>query len=393
MPPSFANPMGDKQAGIVVFVLQMILKNPTNKDKLLLKTGRTELVGFILPGEGKRMKWHRNMIAVAIVAGVMLSAGRVSAQLFQVATDKAVYVQGEPIKILVTYTGSDVLGFSTSGQSNYTLDGIYTPNRIVLMVLTTAQGPCTWTNIFQDGDEYSLTPGEHSVVGTVIEYGSSSPASFTVIPDPKPQSDFLLDFLYYPGTTTYIPTLAAYSAYGAQFRSSSGPMGVVHTAGYDYICGYTVAADFSVPVMGARAMVRVTTNCTVTMIAKDAQGEELGRVVSPVLTSEQQMMELRANRHITSLEWAPNISNSIVRIDSLLVRIPPILNPSTSNESFRLIWQSVTGETYQVWSSSNLWDWIPVGAEMECTQDALTNEYPIAEEKGMFYRVSRNIAP
>lgn len=286
--------------------------------------------------------------------------------------------------------------FPTSRQSNYTLDGIYTPGGLVLMIITFADAPRSWTNTF-NWMGYTMAPGEHSVVGIVEGHGSSSPVRFTVIPTPKPQADFLVDFDHWPGSTTAIESLASYEAYGIQFRTSLGAApryseedGDYFVSGFDpYPIGFNVAADFSIPVIGARAHVAGASTCTMTMTAKDAQGQMLASVISPLLGTTGQVVELRTETPIASLEWFPSQANSGVEVDDLLVRIPPILNPSASAGTFCLTWPTITGEYYRVWSSSNLLDWVPAGEACESTSGVLTKESSMMGSTSQFYRVSR----
>ena len=348
------------------------------------------------------MRWR--MMGAGFTAWVALGAGQAFAQLLgvYVATDKASYEQGEPIQITATYLGSQTLTFGSSRQMDYRLDGTYRPGGIFLTVITYATGPFSRSETF-DWRDHLLAPGLHTVEGIIPGWELSNPTSapeyFWVTPLPKPQTDFLIDFLYWPGRQNRIEALPVYEVFGLRFRTSLGSSPYYRYSdhytnyslgGFDpYPIGYNVAVDFDLPVNGARAYVGGTSNTTVTMIAKDKHGAVLASATSPVLGATRLPVELWSDQLIASLEWWPSITNSRIVVDDLLVRVAPTVNPVASNGTFRLTWPAVTGGVYRLWSSSNLLEWIPAGPPTECAHGTFSNDCPMTGSTSLFFRVSR----
>ncbi len=93
-----------------------------------------------------------------------------------------------------------------------------------------------------------------------------------------------------------------------------------------YPPGFNIIADLEVPISGASARVSTAAGRTVTMIAKDADGNVLHTAVSPVVQKYREFVvipEFRVDTPITSLEWWPSDERSSVMIDDLsLLAIP-----------------------------------------------------------------------
>jgi hypothetical protein len=112
-----------------------------------------------------------------------------------VSTDKSYYQPGETVHIFVSaYNPASTeitLGFGTSLQATYLLDGIYQwdKNKIFTTspISLTIQPFQTYTWQFdhdaQEQNYYPLAVGNHSVLG-IVKDQYSEPATFQVIPEP-----------------------------------------------------------------------------------------------------------------------------------------------------------------------------------------------------------------
>jgi hypothetical protein len=318
----------------------------------------------------------------------------------EVATAKPNYYPGEYLEVLITVTNQATLHFGSTLQTIYTMDGVYTPGLVGDLILTSATTPRTWTNTHWWGD-YNLALGIHTVVGTVIEYGTSPPATFGVVEAPTPEGDFLVDFETIPATSSRMADLMAYYACGVRFRTSQGrPCGIRHeesnswVTGFDpYPTGFHVVADFTRPVFGARAKVAAAGGCQMTMIAKNATGQVLATAVCPPITQSGQFaqsLSVKTTEPIASLEWWPSNPRSMVGVDDLFVITTPILSQTVVGTTLRLTWPTVAGANYQLWSSTDLQTWLPWAPACVGTGGVQTNECSMASSTVRFFRVSKS---
>jgi len=333
---------------------------------------------------------------------IALFLGKLCAQAVsvQVATSKPTYFPGERLEVLVSVPEPATLLFPTSLQTLYTMDGAYTPAWSALGVLTQASTPRTWTNIHSWSD-YNLSPGNHTVIGTVVGYGTSAPVTFNVVQPPSPQGDFLIDFDTIPGTTASVAHLMAYDACGVHFHTKQGAaMGLHDVAGNSWVqgfdaypTGFHVIADFAIPVFGASAKVAGGTSVTITMVAKNSQGQTIATNTSvPVVHPGQfeQSLSVTTTEPIASLEWWPSIPNSACRVDDLFVVRTPPLNARAVGDILCLTWPTVSGENYQLWSSTDLQTWSPWGSPRAGNGGMLTNDCSMTGAPALFFRVSKS---
>lgn len=328
-------------------------------------------------------------------------AGELSASAIDVdvATAKSSYYPGEELEVLITVANPATLFFGSSLQTLYTMDGVYTPNLVGAAVLTDATTPRTWTNTHRWHD-YNLSVSDHTVVGTVIGYGTSGPAAFNVVPPPVPQGDFLIDFDTIPGTTARVAHLMAYAACGVRFHTRQGTACSLQVGesnswveGFDpYPNGFHVIADFAMPVFGASAKVAGGTGVRITMIARNAQGQTLATDVSaPVMQPGKfvQTLSVTTTEPIASLEWSPSIPNSMAGVDDLFVITGPSLSHALLGSTLELTWPTVSGANYQLWSSTNLETWTTFGPLRAGTGSVLTSEISVDGTSARFFRVSK----
>jgi hypothetical protein len=113
------------------------------------------------------------------------------------ATDRLIYFPMEPVGVNVTATNPydwDVnLDFSSGFQADFVIDGAFwwSADKFFTQAFThvdiPAYGSHTWTLYETAEDEllrYPLVLGSHSVIGSVVNYGSSSPVTFDVVTMP-----------------------------------------------------------------------------------------------------------------------------------------------------------------------------------------------------------------
>lgn len=340
---------------------------------------------------------YRSILALLLVSGS--SALAIEVFDVRVATTKVRYYPGEQIEIRITVPTPGVLSFGTSLQTLYTMDQVYTPNLVGLQIPTQTTTPHTWT-MAHDWRAYNLAQGHHTVVGRVVGYGSSPPAGFDVVPPPAPSGNFVLDFDTIPGTGAPVAHLLAYDALGVHFRTSLGAACELHgdsrgkwVEGFDrYPIGFNVAADFAMPVFGASAKVAGGTGVRITMTARNARGQAIATAVSTAMAQPGQFAQtlfVTAVEPIASLEWRPSLPSSGVGVDDLLVVTAPVLNHALVDGKLRLMWGTLTGANYQLFSSTDLTTWTPVGPVLIGNGGVLTNNLPATESK-RFLRVSRS---
>jgi hypothetical protein len=335
-----------------------------------------------------------------MLGAVLVGKLTVSAIDVTVATAKPSYYPGERLEVLISVTSTGTLYFSSTLQTLYTIDGVYTTSLNGLGILTEATTPHTW-RMSHDWSDYDLSLGRHSVVGTVFGYGTSPPANFDIVQPPTPQGNFLVDFETIPATTASVAHLVAYHACGIYSRTSLGAacrlqegVGGKWVEGFDpYPTGFNVVADFTIPVFGASAKVAGGTGVRMTMTAKNARGQTLANAVSAPITQPGQFaqtLSVKTTEPIASLEWWPSIPNSLTAVDDLFVITTPILSHMLVGNTLRLTWPTVVGANYQLWSSADLITWSPWGSTRAGSGNLLTNDCSLTASTLLFFRVSKS---
>lgn len=262
-----------------------------------------------------------------------------------VATDKPAYVTGELVIVSITAhnpNDSDmVLSFNSGLQAQYTMDGIYKAPTVATMAFTRVSIPPhashTWS-FWHPWTEYGLDIGTHSVMGTVMAGRDSQPYSFEVIAPTLPTSDVLIDFESLPDGRAMPGGLSdAYAAWGVHFgKAKSGGMeriSVCEKSGNLYAAatsctyppGFNIVATFDMPVHGVSADVSSAAGMTITMVARDSDGQIIDSVVSNVVSEAGEFVaaiELLSETPIASVEWWPSEQRAAVFIDNVHVMLP-----------------------------------------------------------------------
>lgn len=314
-------------------------------------------------------------------------------------TTHPTYYPGERLDILITYSQPAVLSFYEFPQTTYQLDGTYSPGGVGLPVFSQVTTPNTWTNR-HSWEAYNLLPGNHTVVGIIVNgYGSGS-TSLQVVPPPPPPADFVIDFETIPGTRAPVDHLLAYDACGVHFHTSLGANCSLNSTptnssvkGFDpYPTGFNVAMNLDKPVFAASAKVAGGTGVTITMIARNASGQVLkSDTCAPITQPGQFVQELsvKSVSPIASLEWWPSQSNSLCAVDDIsLVSSLPVISGQAIGNSFEVSWFGTLGATYDVWSSEDLQNWSPVGQPWTGTDGLLVATCSLGDSARSF-RVSR----
>lgn len=296
------------------------------------------------------------VFSAALLSG-LLAAGQLSAAPLEISvlTNKSSYTPYDLLTVGVTaYNPNDsavTLNFPTSEQAWYAMDGVYDNRGSSFQVLTSQTIPAyssyTWS-MNHDWSEYNLTLGTHSVVGSVAGFwgdalGSSQPYFFDVIPPTLPTSDVLIDFTHAPDGSV-IPAgsnanvYAAWGVHMGTFKNGeihdigiSSYQGNQYVAVYDttYPPGFNILAEFDMPVYGVTADVSTAAGYSVTMVAKDANGQVIDSVTSdtvPALHDFMGPIELQSTTPIASVEWWPSYTNATVKVDNLFLSLsePPL---------------------------------------------------------------------
>jgi len=280
----------------------------------------------------------------ALFLSVVMLTSVATAQIdVSVSTSKATYVLGEPMRILVTArnNGSEgvTLEFSTAYQASYVMDGSYVPVVVAAQVLTERHIPAgesyTWV-LDHDLAECPLDYGTHRVVGKVIGVASSrAAAEFEIVEGEPMEEDIVIDFTP-PSEDDPLDTGSpgwVYASWAVHFSTSRNDdeaiePGLTEDEGNYYLqigrCtyppGFNIIADLEFPISGASAQVSTAAGETVTMIAKDADGNVVHTAVSPVVPEVGEFVaipEFRVDTPISSLEWWPSNERASVMIDDL----------------------------------------------------------------------------
>jgi hypothetical protein len=279
---------------------------------------------------------------------ILLLSTIASAQInVTVTTNKDTYILGEPVQIFITATNKgdeDVtLEFPNSGVCNYRMDGVYTPIFAHADVLTDVVIPAgeskTWS-FRHNLEEYPLEIGDHRVSGTILNVGRGR-AEFEVVEGEAMEEDILIDFTPPSEDDSEDADSEAwvYASWAIEFRSAQDPdqeenpaigPSLTEDEGNYYLkvgrCtyppGYNIIADFQYPIAGASMRVSSAAECTVTVIAKDADGNVLHTAESPEVSAVGEFVaipEFRTDTPIASLEWWPSDERATVMVDDLLL--------------------------------------------------------------------------
>lgn len=132
------------------------------------------------------------MLGAFLIFGGMVHASTID---ISAATNKPTYQLGEYVTISVTAYNPNpqpvTLYFSSSLQATYLIDNTFdwTQGKGFAQEPTqqtiSPYGSYSW-NLIHDNEMaiYPLGLGNHSVTGTVINYGTTSPIEFEVVPEP-----------------------------------------------------------------------------------------------------------------------------------------------------------------------------------------------------------------
>ena len=280
----------------------------------------------------------------ALFLSVVMLTSVATAQIdVSVSTRKATYVLGEPVRVFVTATnnGSEgvTLEFVTSNQASYVMDDAYAPTLLAAQVLTERHIPAgesyTWT-LDHDLAAYPLDYGTHRVVGKVVgEASSRAAAEFEIVEGEPMEEDIVIDFTP-PSEDDPLDTGSpgwVYASWAVHFSTSRNDDVAVEPSLQEdegnyyldigrctYPPGFNIIADLEFPISGASAQVSTAAGETVTMIAKDADGNVVHTAVSPVVPEVGEFVaipEFRVDTPISSLEWWPSNERATVMIDDL----------------------------------------------------------------------------
>jgi len=288
----------------------------------------------------------RVLMAIAIALTVSLPARVAWGEELDVSvwTDRQTYYVGQTIQVGVEAYNPNpydvTLYFGSTLQAQYMMDDSYVAPPGGRTVLTErvipATGSYTWIH-HHPWYDYDLNVGSHTLAGRVLGLGSRPGAPFDVVQPVLPDRNFTMDFETLPdGSEPVHPRVYKdYAAWGVYFRSISSagrsPMpsrrtyndnSYVKISSCSYPPGFNIVADFQMPVYGVRADVTCAEGRTVTMVAKDADGNVLGSIVSDPVPGYRMFVdrvELNSQTPIASMEWWPSEERASVGVDNLVV--------------------------------------------------------------------------
>ena len=295
------------------------------------------------------MNGHRRRTALLCALALICAMSRSTAfgQIdVLVTTDKAAYVAGEILTVLVTAQNHGdsgvLLEFPSALQAQYMMDYAFIgPTGYYAQVLTAqyipAHGSYTW-DFVHNWSEYNLGLGAHTIVGNVVGVGFGQPNWFDVVSASPPQENVFIDFETLPdGRPLPTGTITdAYAAWGVHFSTirndGSGAPTLTAAGGNQfakvYSCtyppGFNIAADFDMPVFEISADVSSAAGQTVTMVAKDSSGVVIGSVESAVVPAVGVFVdpvEIQTDTPIASVEWWPSLYNASVMVDDIYLTI------------------------------------------------------------------------
>lgn len=285
-------------------------------------------------------------MAAACVFGMAVGASGIEVS---VATDSPAYVVGDPLLYTVTATNPSsapvTLTWPSTYQANFVVDGQYTLQGFGFAVITErvipAGGSVDW-DFLHSWSQYTLTPGDHSVIGQVVNHGFSDQAALFSVAAPDPVTDdVFLDFESYPngvatsggGGLTYGYWEEAFVRQGVRFSSEGGSVNlkshpdqgvVLHTPTTSYPPGFNIVAEFDMPVYGVSAEVGTASDHSVTMYGYGASGQLLGSVTSEPISSYPtfgETLTFSSETPIASLQWFSSEERAGVLIDNLALNV------------------------------------------------------------------------
>jgi hypothetical protein len=319
----------------------------------------------------------------------------------QVTTQKPSYYPGEKLTVQVIATNGQQTGvlltFNTTIQAIYQIDS-YHPNWLGGQIITYAtvpgMGAYSWP-IVHDWSDYRVPVGIHTLLGEVINYGISPPATFEIVPAPIPQTNFVVDFDLIPGTQALVGNLIAYEASGVRFRSlGDGNCGLAGSAtnrnlsAYysTYPTGFNIVADFDRPFYGAAVKISGGTGCQITMLALDAQSNILASAISPPISTPGVFLpiSLHTAEPISTLQWWPSDPRCGVNIDDLYLELSPsestvevTLQIERTGDNLRVFWPanvSHVGLEMTSDCSGGPWQILPASVETNSVVVLITSE-------------------
>lgn len=287
----------------------------------------------------------RVLMTIAIALTVSLPARVAWGEELDVSvwTDRQTYYVGQTIQVgIEAYNPNpyDVtLYFGSTLQAQYMMDDSYVSPRGGFAIGTERRIPATdsYTWIYHHAwYDYDLNVGSHSLAGRVLDLDFQPGAAFDVVQPVLPDRNFTMDFETLPDGSepVHARVYNDYAAWGVYFRSiSSSPYptpsratnndnSYVKISSCSYPPGFNIVADFQMPVYGVRADVTCAEGRAVTMVAKDADGNVLGSIVSDPIPGHQifvDRLELNSQTPIASVEWWPSEEISSVGVDNLVV--------------------------------------------------------------------------
>jgi hypothetical protein len=160
---------------------------------------------------------------------------------------------------------------------------------------------------------------------------------FEVVAPVLPTSSFLIDFDTHPDSLAQPAAIEEYWSYGVRFRTGDGVSysprpgigrigdnSVLEINSTTYPPGFNIIADLDMPVYGASVDVTSAAGVRVTMIARDRDGNELGKVESNPVPAVNELLgplTFVSDVPIATLEWWPSQSNATVKIDDLFLSL------------------------------------------------------------------------
>lgn len=265
-----------------------------------------------------------------------------------VATDQTSYLVGEPIEIRITAhnagTSPVTLSFPSSLQAFYEMDDVYTPPLLGLAILTDAVVPAMGSHdwsYWHRWDDYDLSIGQHSVTGSIVNYFESAPQNFSIVASPAVENDVFIDFESYPSGDAMIGVWQkAYEPWGVAF-SSDGPgvalkidsagNNLLHTSSGGH--PFNVVADFAMPVYGVSAEVGTAADCSVQLLAFDANDNLIGSIESSPAAAYPDMigrLSFVSDVPIASVKWLSSNPLAVVMIDNLRLEVDGVVPEPSS---------------------------------------------------------------